>query len=311
LKNKFAFISILSLVALIVIGVLFYMNERSYHESFNQKFGSQVPKQELGVKDAATEKKTTPSLFDLAHSPPNLTPESAEKSAPQNFKENWKQVDQSLSRIARHCDAAERELLPDNSLIDINDPFFDNPDAVMAKYINVLHEALFAEGSMSAAMIWEEALRGDGPMNFKDIMKLGSKFEICRGQRSMVFIDSVFEAFSKKMWAPLMKAEFLRQTLDYLELRLQAVPPSAQNLAFSLNLLLGMSSGGLVPNEVSAELEDLYEKVIEAEDQGRELPKMDRRESVKVEMLRESWRNNKYLAGEIVELLRRIRRMGN
>ncbi len=306
LDYRFRLISILLTITTIVMVVLYYMNERSYHNSFEQRYGSMSSK---ALKSAAPTPTPSPSPATggaLAPPVPTQSAPQIDRAKSDELRGKWQEMKQMLQSSARKCESALARILPDNSLIDVDDPFYDNPDAVVAKYVDILQEGLLIDQAMEATSIFNESVLNVTEMNFLELKQMEEAFDICRSQRALVFIETVFEAFTKKMWAPVKRGPLMQQTLGYLQYRLELYPSTAQNITFSLNLLLGLSVQGLLPKELQADLDDLYEKVIESQELSRELPKMDRTPSVKRELYRENYANNRYIAGELLELVKRM-----
>lgn len=307
-RKHLGLIATLTVICLVIVGVLYYMQGRSYQGSFEEKFRDRQAKAQalraqtdsspMGQAPSSTQSITANPIDQLASPPEKL----------HNFTEKWKESRQILLEAKMKCQAAEERALPDNTLIDVSDPFYEVPDRVLAKYVEVLEEALFAEGAFHASTLWEEALNSDVPMRYDDYLAYMEEFNICKGQRSLVFIDTVLESVGKGMWTAEKKKDLLRMTLGHLEVLLESNPATTQNLALTLNILINLSAQKLVGRESFSDLEDLHEKVLEAEDLGREMRRMDRTDVVKREFLRDHWRNNKYLASEITELLKRLRR---
>ncbi len=305
MNHKFRFFSLGLCIVLIVMGVLYYMNERSYRESFHQKFGSQSA---LSMKaPIATPTESAATQIPTPSPSPGLVEMSEiarEKRAVIDQK--WQEALKMLALSAKKCDAALIQVLPDNSLIDVQDPFYDNPDAVIAKYSDVLQEVMTIENALHATELFNEAVLNVESIPLEKLIEMEGAFDICRSQRALIFVETVFEAFSKKMWASLKHRALMGQTLGYLQYRLEFYPATAQNITFALNLLLGLSVQGLLPKELQTELDDLYDKVIESQDLSRELPKMDRSQAVKRELYRENYANNRYISGELLELIKRL-----
>lgn len=300
-------IALLGVIAVIATAVLYYMKNRDYQGSFEERFRAKEKTLALAKNELIAPTPNSQSTPEAKGQDPIM----ALADAPERmriFSQKWREVRQELAVSEAKCKSEEKKALPDNTLIDVNDPFYNVPDRVLAKYQHVLSESLFAAGAGHAANLWEEALMSDVPLRYEDYARHLAELNICKGQRSLVFVDTVLESLEKKMWPAPEKKELVKMSLGHLEILLSANPATTQNLAFALNILINLSGQNLIARDNFTDLEELYEKVIEAEDQGRELSRMDRTEVVKRELLRDQWRNNKYLASEISELLKRIQR---
>lgn len=303
LKSKFKYISLGLAIICIVMVVMSYLNNRSYRDSFERKFGSGSSGAIKISQGTDVVLQDTPAPLK---SPIREQKKEISKAKSGELAKSWKRESEALVAAGKRCEAALQNILPDNSLIDVNDPFYDNPDAVIAKYSELLQEAVTIDLVAGPASVFDEIVMSDDSVKLNRLLEMEASFDICRSQRALVFVETVFEAFSQKMWAPLKRGDLMRLTLGYLQNRIQQYPPSAQNITFSLNLLLGLSVQGLLPKEIQTEIDDLYDKVIESQDLDRELPKMDKSEPVKRELFRDNYANNKYISGEIFELLKRL-----
>lgn len=253
----------------------------------------------------------TLAMSDVTQTPTPLSkPEELKNEIAQEraavIDRKWDEVVELLAASAKKCDLALERVLPDNSLIDVQDPFYDNPDAVIAKLDDVLQEVMVIDKALHATELFNEAVLNVEAVPYEKLLEMEGAFDICRSQRALIFIETVFEAFSKKMWAPLKRGPLIKLTLGYLQYRLELYPATAQNITFSLNLLLGLSVQGLLSKELQVDFDDLYDKVIESQDLSRELPKMDRSAAVKRELYRDNYANNKYIAGELLEIIKRL-----
>ncbi|EQC51736.1 hypothetical protein [Bacteriovorax sp. DB6_IX] len=233
-----------------------------------------IPEQKRHFYKETRLKRKKPSYVrrQLLHEEVPEAEEQEIESIAKQFKGNTPDVEKikalikKLDNRNKECEKFLAQNLPNEQIIDPENPIFLNADQVIGKLDFIFNDILYRDISMTAIKafgdFYQEQREVDSDLFFNSLRST----LICRGADISLFLESAYEAMKQGQWSPEEVTRFNRTLLNLVSSSLDH-DNLPDNLLFSLNVLrlVGTSSG--FNEDFYGELDDVYGRISAYEDQ--------------------------------------------
>lgn len=176
-----------------------------------------------------------------------------------------KEIIQALDRRNKECEKFLSDQLPNEEIIDPENPIFSSPERVSAKMSLVLNNILNRDISLNSLQKFEDFYRENNEVDADLFFNSLRSTLICRGADTGLFLESAYEAMKQGNWSKQEINDFNGNMLSLLSVSLENdILPD--NLLFSLNILRLVGSSTKQNEEFYVELDEVYGRISAYED---------------------------------------------
>jgi hypoxanthine phosphoribosyltransferase len=176
-----------------------------------------------------------------------------------------KETIKALDQRNKECESFLSNQLPNEEIIDPENPIFSSPERVNAKMSTVLNNILNRTIALDALSKFEDYFRENNEVEADLFFNSLRSTLICRGADTGLFLESAYEAMKQGNWSKEEIDEFNGNMLAMLATSLETdILPD--NLLFSLNILRLVGSSTKQNEEFYVELDEVYGRISAYED---------------------------------------------
>lgn len=298
-KNKFAALSTMLAVALIIMLAIYLWDKRSQSEVakvFRPSLMSRSTSKDKKIYSSQIPKKGSESA-DVKYE----VKEDKKSTAWEAYLEKSESIRSAYLQRRDNCDS----VFGDEYLVDqenVNN--FFNEDSGFDFLLRALN-APFTSIPVSESMV-SELLEQNIKYDVHQVREFILDLKPCESEDLTIYFDQAFEVLPKKQWFMKLSDENVSYILDSISFRLKATVPFNENLMRTARLLLLLDQAGKVPEDFKTELYRLNEKVIATRSSLSMSTKIPLRESIDENGFRTAWDNNIFLRREIVTFLQNL-----
>jgi len=179
----------------------------------------------------------------------------------QRIRELIKQLD----KRNKECEAIIGRTLPNEEIIDPENPIFKNPELLTEKITGVFDQILHRDIAISSLKTFESYYQEKTEVESDLFFNSLRSTLICRGADIGLFLESAYEAMDEDRWTKNDIEVFNSKVLGLLasSLEYDTLP---DNLLFSLNILRLVGKSGKLGDDYYSELDDVYGRISAYED---------------------------------------------
>lgn len=260
----------------------------------------------VGSYKAKREKKVLKVNSDIPLIEGQEYADPEKKTVLEELNKEWSEIKQDIDRRKEKCEEAAEKLFSNNNLIDVNDEFYKKPNRVLEKLHDTFSKTLRRQAAVEGYGVINEMITKDLNFDPKAVFDSLGELDICRPNKSMNYLETVFEAVRKNKYSSKVKQEIFYITQSMLESTVRD-QYDAPNLMAMIGFVKMMAENEVLPKEVLPEVQRYYRKLIEQEKTFRR----EFQENANVEQnriaLKEDFLRKKDIGLELKEYLRELK----
>ncbi len=218
----------------------------------------------------------------------------------------WGRAHRELLKRAQACQLLQKSLIADGVPSELTDPFYDEPERVILRYLEVSSGLLRFRNIQNSVDQFEQILSEDNSLTPEQILNMERDFERCSSSEVADLVTMTFEVLEKQDVDPEVRTMAFEATIFVARYRLENHPATGRQLSTTIHLMLGLLRAGYFSPEQSSLFARLNRKAITPLEFMQRFPKMVARDEVKRDLYRRQYADNKVLAAELLEFLSRF-----